>query len=133
MTDFKFTIDPDWDEIKKPSARDEVYEAGISVDNWASRIVIYGDTPEQAEQLRAVVISKLNKGSWIDFSKQKPEPNVMIDVLIRSTHNSAFQQRVVDAYYKDDGTFVYNNDTGRSLQALPYCHVAYWMLSPLSL
>lgn len=35
------------------------FEAGIHVDEWFQRIVVYGDSPEDAEQLRDVVLAGL--------------------------------------------------------------------------
>lgn len=35
------------------------FEASIDVDSWGARIVVYGDTAEDAEQLRAEVMAKL--------------------------------------------------------------------------
>ena len=35
------------------------FEASIDVDSWGARIAVYGDTAEDAEQLRAEVMAKL--------------------------------------------------------------------------
>lgn len=108
----------------------EFHSAGINIGHWSSRIIVYGKSFTETEQLRHFVYERITDTpivvpqQWISCKDQLPEQDTFVDVLLLSIYNNEFTERKTDVLFRDG---VFKCDLG-TLQ--PYCYIGYWIPIP---
>lgn len=108
----------------------EFHSAGINIGDWSSRIVVYGKSYTETEQLRHWVYDKITDTpivvpqQWISCKDQLPEQDTFVDILLLSIYNKEFTERKTDILFTNG---VFKGNLGNLQQ---YCYIGYWIPIP---